>query len=116
MEHLNVWRHGEVPAYLMYGTSNRLGDIIVSPDLGWQFYYAPSRNQGAHGFDPRETDMMVAFRAIGPDFKQGYEAPFTEGENSAFHNTDLYPLMCKLLKIKCAPMDGHLERIEKISK
>ena len=116
VEHLNVWRHGEVPAYLMYGTSNRLGDIIVSPDLGWQFYYAPSRNQGAHGFDPRETDMMVAFRAIGPDFKQGYEAPFTEGENSAFHNTDLYPLMCKLLKIKCAPMDGHLERIKKILK
>ena len=29
---------------------------------------------------------------------------------------DLYPRMCKLLKNKCAPMEGHLERIEKIMK
>ena len=116
VEHLNVWKHGEVPAYLNYGTSNRLGDLIVSPDLGWQFNFAPSRNHGTHGFDPTETDMMVAFRAVGPDFKEGYEAPFTEGEKSAFHNTDLYPLLCKLLGVKPAPVDGKLERIQKILK
>ena len=116
VEHLNVWKHGEVPAYLNYGTSNRLGDLIVSPDLGWQFNFAPSRNHGTHGFDPTETDMMVAFRAVGPDFKEGYEAPFTEGEKSAFHNTDLYPMLCKLLGVKPAPVDGKLERIQKILK
>ena len=116
VEHLNVWKHGEVPAYLNYGTSNRLGDLIVSPDLGWQFNFAPSRNHGTHGFDPTETDMMVAFRAVGPDFKEGYEAPFTEGEKSAFHNTDLYPMLCKLLGVKPAPADGKLERIQKILK
>ncbi len=116
VEHLNVWKHGEVPAYLNYGTSNRLGDLIVSPELGWQFNFAPSRNHGAHGFDPTETDMMVAFRAVGPDFKEGYEAPFTEGEKSAFHNTDLYPMLCKLLGVKPAPVDGKLERIQKILK
>ena len=116
VEHLSVWRHGEVPAYLDYGTSNRVGDLIVSPDLGWQFDFAPSSNKGTHGFDPTSTDMMVAFRAVGPDFKVGYEAPFTEGENSAFHNTDLYPLLCKLLGVKPAPVDGRLERIEKILK
>lgn len=116
VEHLNVWKHGEVPAYLNYGTSNRLGDLIVSPDLGWQFNFAPSRNHGTHGFDPTESDMMVAFRAVGPDFKEGYEAPFTEGEKSAFHNTDLYPLLCKLLGVKPAPADGKLERIQKILK
>ena len=116
VEHLNVWKHGEVPAYLNYGTSIRLGDLIVSPDLGWQFNFAPSRNHGTHGFDPTETDMMVAFRAVGPDFKEGYEAPFTEGEKSAFHNTDLYPLLCKLLGVKPAPVDGKLERIQKILK
>ena len=116
VEHLNVWKHGEVPAYLNYGTSIRLGDLIVSPDLGWQFNFAPSRNHGTHGFDPTDTDMMVAFRAVGPDFKEGYEAPFTEGEKSAFHNTDLYPLLCKLLGVKPAPVDGKLERIQKILK
>ncbi len=114
VEHIRVWKHGEVPEYLNYGTSNRLGDLIVSPDLGWQFNYAPSRSNGAHGFDPTETDMMIAFRAVGPDFKEGYEAPFTDGEECAFHNTDLYPMLCKLLGVKPAPVDGKLERIKKI--
>ncbi|MBR1522489.1 MAG: alkaline phosphatase family protein [Bacteroidales bacterium] len=116
VEHLNVWRHGEVPEELCYGTSNRLGDIIVSPELGWQFNFAPGKNHGAHGFDSREIDMMVAFRAVGPDFKTGYEAPYTEGENSAFHNTDLYPMLCKLLGVKPEKVDGKLERIQKILK
>lgn len=116
VEHLNVWRHGEVPEELCYGTSNRLGDIIVSPDLGWQFNFAPGKNHGAHGFDSREIDMMVAFRAVGPDFKTGYDAPYTEGENSAFHNTDLYPMLCKLLGVKPEKVDGKLERIQKILK
>ena len=114
IEHLNVWKHGEVPEYLHYGTSNRLGDLIVSPDKGWQFNFAPSRSMGAHGFDCKETDMMVAFRAAGPDFKKGFEAPFAEGEQSAFRNIDLYPMLCKLLGIKPAPVDGSLERIQPI--
>ena len=114
LEHVSVWRHGEVPEEFCYGTSDRLGDIIVAPDLGWQFNFAPSRNHGTHGYDPRETDMMVAFRAVGPDFKAGYEAPFTEGEQSAFRNIDLYPMVCQILGVKTAPVDGKLERIEKI--
>lgn len=116
IEHLNVWKHGEVPQYLNYGTSNRLGDIIVAPELGWQFNFAPSNGKGAHGYDPRYEDMMIAFRAVGPDFKEGYEAPFTEGEQSAFHNTDLYPLLCRLLGVKPEPVDGDFNRIKKILK
>lgn len=116
IEHLSVWRHGEVPEYLHYGTSDRLGDLIVSPDLGWQFNFAPSRNHGTHGFDCKESDMMVAFRAVGPDFKQGYDAPYTEGESSSFRNIDLYPMLCKLLGVKPAPVDGKLERIQHIFK
>lgn len=116
IEHLSVWRHGEVPEYLHYGTSDRLGDLIVSPDLGWQFNFAPSRNHGTHGFDCKESDMMVAFRAVGPDFKQGYDAPYTEGESSSFRNIDLYPMLCKLLGVKPAPVDGKLERIQHILK
>ncbi|HAC41069.1 MAG TPA: hypothetical protein DCF48_05845 [Rikenellaceae bacterium] len=60
--------------------------------------------------------MMVMFRAVGPDFKEGYEAPFTEGEQSAFRNVDIYPLLCKLLGIKPAATDGNLERIVNILK
>ena len=60
--------------------------------------------------------MMVMFRATGPDFKTAYEAPFTEGEQSAFHNVDIYPLLCELLGVKPVPTDGKLERIRKILK
>jgi len=116
VEHVRVWKHGEVPEYLNYGTSDRLGDVIVCPDLGWQFNWKPSRNKGAHGFDCKEEDMLVAFRAIGPDFKRAYEAPFTKGDPSAFHNVDIYPLLCHLLGVKPAPVDGDLKRIKKILK
>ena len=117
VEHLSVWKHGEVPAELNYGTSNRLGDIIVAPDLGWQFNRFPARKPGgAHGYSPKELDMMVIFRAAGPDFKQGYEAPFTEGEQSAFRNVDIYPLLCRLLGVKPAVTDGDINRIDKVLK
>lgn len=117
VEHISVWKHGEVPAELNYGTSERLGDLIVAPDLGWQFNRFPARKPGgAHGFSPKEPEMMVIFRAAGPDFKQGYEAPFTEGEQSAFRNVDVYPLLCRLLGVKPAATDGDIHRIEKILK
>ena len=116
IEHLNVWKHGEVPAELNYGTSDHLGDLIVAPDLGWQFSANPPKNKGAHGYSPKELDMMVMFRATGPDFKTAYEAPFTEGEQSAFRNVDIYPLLCELLGVKPEPTDGQLERIRKILK
>ena len=116
IEHISVWKHGEVPEELHYGTSNRLGDIIVAPDLGWQFAGSPSKNRGGHGYSPKEPNMMVMFSAVGPDFKVDYEAPFTEGEQSAFRNIDIYPLLCELLGVKPAPVDGKLERIRKILK
>ncbi|MBO4467577.1 MAG: alkaline phosphatase family protein [Bacteroidales bacterium] len=116
VRNISVWKHGEVPAYLNYGTSDRLGDIIVAPDLGWQFNWKPTRSLGAHGFDCKAEDMLVAFRAVGPDFKVAYEAPFTKGDPSAFHNVDIYPLLCHLLGVKPAPVDGNLKRIKKILK
>ena len=61
--------------------------------------------------------MLVCFRAVGPDFKKGYEAvPYQEGRRAAFKNIDLYPLLCRLLGIRPAPVDGDLKRIEQILK
>ena len=112
--HIRVWKHGEVPEELCYGTSPREGDLIVCPDVGWQFDMKPSPKKGDHAYDCKEPDMMVPFRAVGPDFKVGYEAPFTEGEQSSFRNIDIYPLLCELLGIRPAPVDGKLERIRNI--
>ena len=115
--HLNVYRHGEMPDSLNYGTSDRTGDVIVAPDLGWQFNFAPSTSLGAHGYSPQVADMLVAFRAIGPDFKKSYQAvPYEEGRIACFKNIDLYPLLCHLLGVKPAPVDGDLNRIKQILK
>ena len=113
--HLSVWKHGEVPAELNYGTSPRIGDIIVAPDLGWQFSHKPKKGSGDHGYSPKDTDMQAAFRAIGPDFKAGFEpGPYEEGGTAAFINIDLYPMLCRLLGVKPAPVDGDIKRIERI--
>ena len=59
--------------------------------------------------------MQTAFRAVGPDFKVGYEAgPYAEGEECSFVNIDIYPMLCHILGVKPAPVDGRLGRIKKI--
>ncbi|MCR4765257.1 MAG: ectonucleotide pyrophosphatase/phosphodiesterase [Bacteroidaceae bacterium] len=107
--HLTVWKKDEIPAYLHYGTSKRLGDIIVAPEIGWEFRDTPRGGFGAHGYDPTDPYMQAIFRATGPAFKQGYIA-------RQFENVDIYPLICHLLGIQPAECDGKLERIQHILK
>ena len=108
VKHISVWRKEEVPAHLNYGTSNHLGDIIVAPDLGWQFATTPRGLNGAHGYDINEPDMQIIFRACGPDFKRGYTLPHS------FSNVDLYSILAKLLKIEPAKTDGSLEKVQEL--
>ena len=106
VKHISVWRKEEVPAHLNYGTSNHLGDLIVAPDLGWQFATTPRGLNGAHGYDINEPDMQIIFRACGPDFKRGYTLPHS------FSNVDLYSILAELLKIEPAKTDGSLEKVQ----
>lgn len=108
VEHIQVWRHGEMPEELNYGTSNRTGDIIVAPELGWQFSDKPKGVPGAHGYSPKERDMQVSFIAAGPSFKTGLRTT-----DALFRNVDIYPLLAHLLGIRPAATDGNLERISK---
>ena len=108
VKHISVWRKEEVPAHLNYGTSNHLGDLIVAPDLGWQFATTPRGLKGAHGYDINEPDMQIIFRACGPDFKRGYTLPHT------FSNVDLYSILAELLKIEPAKTDGSLEKVQEL--
>ena len=105
VEHISAWKSEEMPGHLHYGSSPRLGDIVVAPDLGWQFTFKPRGILGAHGFDPEEPDMQVIFRAAGPDFKPGYV------KADKFDNVDLYPLLARLLRIRPAATDGSLEEV-----
>ena len=108
VKHISVWRKEEVPAHLNYGTSNHLGDLIVAPDLGWQFATTPRGLNGAHGYDINEPDMQIIFRACGPDFKRGYTLPHS------FSNVDLYSILAELLKIEPAKTDGSLEKVQEL--
>lgn len=106
VDHVRAWKAADIPAYLAYGTNKNMGDVIVLPDVGWLFADKPSKKQrGSHGFDHMAADMQVGFRAIGPDFKVGYEKP------DRFRNVCLYPLLCYLLGVTPSPNDGNLDEV-----
>lgn len=48
--------------------------------------------------------MQVMFRACGPDFKKGYEAP-------KFRNVSVYSLLAHLLHLTPEKTDGSLEEV-----
>jgi hypothetical protein len=54
----------------------------------------------------RRTGLQAAVRG----------RPYEEGRIAGFKNIDLYPLLCHLLHIDPAPVDGDLERIRQILK
>lgn len=105
IEHIHAWRHDEVPAELAYGTSNRCGDVIVAPDLGWQFAESPKNKVGAHGYSPKEKDMQVVFIASGPSFKKSLLS-----SDVLFRNVDLYPMLASLLSLSPVSTDGDINR------
>ena len=108
VEHIHVWKKEDIPAELNYGTSDRIGDIVVAPELGWQFAYKVKASKGAHGYFPSSPDMQVMFRAYGPDFKQGYTS------SNSFINVDIYPLLAHLLGVQPERTDGEYNRIKDI--
>ncbi len=104
MPNMKVWRKSEVPEYLHYGTNDRIGDIVISPDCGFVAYDGKWMDGGTHGYDPNYPEMHALFRAVGPDFKHI--------ELRHFRIVDVYPLICHLLGIEPAPCDGVLSEIE----
>jgi alkaline phosphatase D len=105
--HTRAWLTKNIPPKLHYGTNPRTLDMVLLADSGWTIrknnLYPVSA--GAHGYDPDNTNMQGIFYATGPAFKKGYRSP-------VFENVDLYPLVCRILSLKPAPVDGRLERVE----
>lgn len=122
--HVRACRKADVPAHLQYGTSGRLGEVILIPDLGWSLTGRSVRRGGNHGYDPEDSDMQVIFFASGPDFKSGadlrgcgckWRDDGSEAIGDAnFRNVDLYPLLCHLLGIRPEKVDGKLSRIRPV--
>lgn len=104
--HLRAWKRGELPSYLHYGTHENTADVVVLPDVGWTFAEKAPTILGSHGFDHTCSDMLVAFRAVGPDFKQGYV------RDQYFRNVCVYPLLAHLLGVEPSPNDGSLPEVQ----
>lgn len=104
---LLVWKHGEMPERLNYGTNARTLDIIVCAEDGWNLRLEKDEKvpKGAHGYDNAFKDMHTIFYAKGPAFKSGYTA-------KPFENINLYPLMANILGLKPAPVDGNIENVK----
>lgn len=110
MPHVKVWQKADIPAYLCYSDDDNIGDIVINPDCGWTITEKKVRARGTHGFDHTCFDMQVPFRAVGPDFKQGYT------KEGVFSNTNIYSLLCGLLHIQPAPNDGSFEQVRDLLK
>jgi predicted AlkP superfamily pyrophosphatase or phosphodiesterase len=109
MPNFQVWRRGEAPALLQYGSNPRTHDLTIVADPGWSIYWSwdAGKVKGMHGYDPFHSDMHGIFYAVGPAFKQGYIHP-------PFQNVHLYSLLARLLDIEPAPNDGDVSVVEEM--
>jgi|GEM_PF-512039 len=102
--HLHAFARANVPARFHFSSNPRIPDIVLIPDLGWKIKSrsvpeTESVSGGDHGYDNSEPDMASIFIARGPQFKARSSLKLSR-------NTDVYNLLCHLLKITPAPNEG----------
>lgn len=106
VEHLKIWKHGELPERLHYGTNPRTLDFTLVSDSSWSVHWK-RRNftyKGAHGFDNDNKDMHAIFYGIGPAFKVNHTHP-------SFSNINLYSIFANILMLDPAKTDGDLKNV-----
>jgi predicted AlkP superfamily pyrophosphatase or phosphodiesterase len=106
--HSVCYRKADLPAHLHYGTNARIPPIVCIAEVGWllttRAQDARERKPllGEHGYDPDDPRMGALFIAHGPKFMHGVVL-------KPFPNTDVYPLMARLLELQPEPNDGHVQ-------
>ncbi len=115
--HVTVYRKKEIPERFHYGTSNRIGEIVLMAEEGWSMSsrervrpVQPAADgrisyRGAHGFDNQLESMRALFIGHGAAFKKGKVV-------EPFANVDVYNVMAKILGLKPAPNDGNPETVK----
>lgn len=110
--HITAWKKEEIPAKYVYGTNPRIGDLVVSPDIGTyvQFRQKPSpRLAATHGYDNFAPEMEAIFYAAGPSFKKHAQVPVMD-------NVNLYLIIARLLGLQPAPNDGDSTVVDQLLK
>lgn len=103
--HIQVYRKGELPKRLHFGTSERIGELVLIADLGTQIFFRPDGlpkhfMHAGHGFDNKHPEMYAVFKAVGPDFQAGRHI------SRPIPNITLYPLVCQILGLQPGANDA----------
>ncbi|XP_014474847.1 PREDICTED: bis(5'-adenosyl)-triphosphatase enpp4-like [Dinoponera quadriceps] len=117
-----VYKREDIPKKYHYGDNSRVGPIFVIAEVGYAFqnlydaieYYKKKFNVtinnqtefGLHGYNNEDEQMHPFFFASGPAFIPGCKL-------DPFNNTDLFPLFCKILDLKCPVVNGTLSHVTK---
>nr|XP_045581985.1 venom phosphodiesterase-like isoform X2 [Procambarus clarkii] len=99
--HLRVHHRHLLPVRWHMGSQRRVEDVVLDLDAGYtvgadQSYKA---DEGDHGYDHYLQFMNALFLGHGPELRRNTEV-------EAFHNIELYNLMCVLVGVEPAPNNG----------
>ena len=105
-DHMQCWHKRDIPAHLHFGHNSRVPEIVCLADDGWLIGNLRINGKGykfgAHGYDPKFTDMNAIFIGNGPAFEHGVIL-------KPFDNVNIYDLEMKLMKVPALPNDGSLK-------
>lgn len=109
--HVRAYRAEDLPTRFRLHGTRRIAPVWVLPDEGWHIgtranferlkvrYKERGYLAGDHGYDPALPSMHGILIAHGPAFRRGVEAPAAE-------NIHVYPLLCAILGLQPAAVDG----------
>jgi len=114
-----AYKTENTPGFEYSPRNKNWGEILLIPDYGYYFWNQRRKDAlikegvttiGIHGYDSKHKEMHGIFYANGPAFKDDYEIP-------SIKNIHLYPLMCKILRLKIPKsIDGDINQIESVLK
>lgn len=107
---ITAYRRADVPARFHFSEGERLGDIVVMPELGGYIFFREEpelKLAAGHGFDNSVPEMQAIFFGAGPSFAKGKKV-------SQVPNVAIYPLLCHLLQLTPASNDGTEEDVQKL--
>lgn len=91
---IRAYKKEDLPKRLHYGSSDRIGQIVVLAEAGVTMVYRPEGDVKAlaagHGYDNAFPEMLALFKAVGRDFEAGRKL------TTPVPNITLYPLVCKI--------------------
>ncbi|XP_071820007.1 ectonucleotide pyrophosphatase/phosphodiesterase family member 5-like isoform X3 [Apostichopus japonicus] len=111
VEHLTVYTKDKIPEKYHYRNNKRIPPILLMADVGWNVAQNKTETPywettiGEHGYGNDVSKMWPTFVASGPAFRKGIMS-------EPFSSTDIYSLICHILRIEPRPHNGSIEHVK----